>query len=450
MPSYFAPAVTFAIMLFLALPASANREAATATGTAWPEYSKLDNLPKRTPQEIYATACGYIFEDHKTRIIVENQKLRSFNRDEWMAQWRNKYNGQLATEAAAVDAIRAAVAVLPEPEIEVLRKAKGEAGIGISFAKVTDLLGKVKDEMVVVNVQRLSQASLAGLRHKDVITAVDGKPTPLYIQDVLDLINGSYNSKVRVQFRRNGSLLETTLLRTTRLSDPQENVSMMLGTVAYVRPFSGTMNSACYQDLVTALKGLETAHPSPSGVILDLRDINGEIADGTFLSTLFVPKGTNVQTAIVNFEPVHTQSNQNPIVSDLPMVALVNGGTEKLAEVTADVFRSCGRATLVGDHTFGCLYAEKRIWLDADYSLSIRRHNLVTAEKKPIHCLGIDPDKLVDEKSLRPDECAWYENVKPGSTPSPGLKNSANEIADKQLRVALSVLKAKAAEASTK
>lgn len=434
--------MTLAIMLVLASPAPANREPSTAIGRAEPEYSTVDNLPKRSPQELYATACGYIFEYIKFVLIMENRKLEHFNRDKWMAEWRNKYNGQLTTEAAAVNAIRAALAATQNNDIEVSWKTKGEAGTGISFTKVTDIMGKKKDEMVITNVARLSQASLAGLRHKDVITAVDGKPTPAYIQELQELLNGPYDSKVRVQFMRNGSLLETTLLRKSRVTDPQENVYTMIGNVAYVRPFSGTLENVCFQDLVTALKGLESAHPV--GIVLDLRDSSGTIADGTLLSTLFVPKGSNVLTARLDGEAVHTKSDQSPIVPSLPMVALINGGTDQFAAVAAGVFRSCGRATLIGDQTLGSVYALKTIWLDSNYSLSVRRPNLLTAEHKPLYWSGVAPDQWVAESSLKSGEGPWYENVEPGSTPSPSFMNPANEIADKQIRVALSVLKAKA------
>jgi len=77
----------------------------------------------------------------------------------------------------------------------------------------------------------------------------------------------------------------------------------------------------------------------------------------------------------------------------IPLVVLVNGGTASASEIVAGALQDTGRATLVGETTFGKGTVQQWHLLSGEaggFRLSVARW--LTPDKTWIHGVGITPD----------------------------------------------------------
>ncbi len=88
--------------------------------------------------------------------------------------------------------------------------------------------------------------------------------------------------------------------------------------------------------------------------ILDLRDNGGGLLTaGIETSRLFLHEGIIMQQQYRGQDVETFRINSPGALSDLPLVLLINSNTASAAEIIAGAIQSHGRATLVGESTFG-------------------------------------------------------------------------------------------------
>ena len=93
-----------------------------------------------------------------------------------------------------------------------------------------------------------------------------------------------------------------------------------------------------------------------SGLIIDLRGNGGGLIDEAIrVVSLFVDKDTEVVTTKGKIQTSNRsyKTSSTPVYKDLPLVCLVNGGTASAAEIVSGSLQELGRATLIGERTFG-------------------------------------------------------------------------------------------------
>jgi carboxyl-terminal processing protease len=90
------------------------------------------------------------------------------------------------------------------------------------------------------------------------------------------------------------------------------------------------------------------------GIVLDLRgNPGGELTEGRDVPSLFIKKGLIVSTRGRNSPEQKLYATGDAIAPTTPMVVLVDGGSASAAEIAAGALRDTGRATIVGQKTFG-------------------------------------------------------------------------------------------------
>jgi carboxyl-terminal processing protease len=134
------------------------------------------------------------------------------------------------------------------------------------------------------------------------------------------------------------------------------------------------------------------------GLILDLRNnTGGWLNEAILVSSLFLPKD---QVVVIerykDADPEFLTTPLEPIVPDLPMVVLVNGGSASASEIVAGALQDYGRATLIGETTFGKGSVQWPQELSNGAELRVTVARWFTPNDRAIHGEGLEPDIEVE------------------------------------------------------
>ncbi len=240
-----------------------------------------------------------------------------------------------------------------------------------------------------------SPAQAAGIQPGDVVTAVDGRDvTGLLLQEVVDLILGPAGSEVTITLFRPDSGEELTLT-LTRARIELKNVTWTIlpgTTVAQIRiaGFSDRVGD----DLAAAVT--EATAQGATGLILDLRNNpGGLLSEAINVAGRFLPKGSVV---VLRQNADGDVSQEKADVDDpttLPLVVLVNQGSASASEIVSGALQDQGRATLVGETTFGTGTVLNEFGLSDGSAILLATEQWLTPNGRVIWRQGIVPDEVV-------------------------------------------------------
>ena len=328
--------------------------------------------------------------------------------DEVVARVRREYVEtvpQTAIEQAAVEGVVSSLdphsAFLTAGEYDEMRAstAGSYSGVGI---EVSAQDGRV----VVVSPIEGSAAARAGVRAGDVILAVDGQPvTPAKLDETIDRMRGDVGSHVRLAVGRGGEP-EPLLFDLERSEVHVHTVraAPLPGGFGYVRitQFSDSTPS----DLDQALVDLTAARPKGlRGLVLDLRGNPGGVLESAVgVADEFLEAGVIVRadgrTVDARFEMDATAGDA---VAGAPIVVLVDGGSASGSEIVAGALRDHGRATLMGERTFGKGSVQTVIPLRDGQALKLTTSKYFTPSGVSIHERGIEPDIVLAGLARAPE-----------------------------------------------
>jgi carboxyl-terminal processing protease len=295
-------------------------------------------------------------------------------------------------DAAAADGMVASLdphsAFLDAAEYEAMRvSTTGHySGVGLEVA-LQD--GKV----VVVAPIEGSPADRAGVRAGDVLLEIDGLAVETGRLDAaIEQMRGFVGSTVRLVLSRAGEPepLQFQLQRSdvhvrTVRAEP------LPGHYGYVRITH--FNDATARDLGRQLSQLQAGAPL-AGLVLDLRGNPGGVLESAVgVADDFLDAGVIVRaagrTAESRFE-MHATGGD--LLRHAPLVVLVDRGSASGAEIVAGALRDHGRATLMGERTFGKGSVQTVMPLRDGTALKLTTSRYYTPSGASIHDRGIDPD----------------------------------------------------------
>lgn len=313
------------------------------------------------------------------------------------------------------------------------------AGIGIEVSTADRALR-------VVRPFRDSPAELAGIRSGDMISAIDGAPVGSDLDAAMARMRGPRGSRVKLHVMRPGQVLplEFTVERA-QVDVHSVVVARLPGSYLYVRisGFSDTTASDLAAGVARARRDLGA---KPRGLVLDLRNNPGGVLEAAVeVADQFLEGGVIVsaegRTPASRFT---LSATPGEMLTAVPVVALVNGGTASAAEILAGALKDHGRATLLGKRTFGKGSVQTVMPLSAGRAVKLTTSRYFTASGRPIQGHGIEPDREysgIDTEPLDLDDArtratlaerdaavraalALLKGHKPGAAP-PGLTASA-------------------------
>ena len=138
------------------------------------------------------------------------------------------------------------------------------------------------------------------------------------------------------------------------------------------------------------------------GFIVDLRNNpGGSFDDAVKAADAFIDKG---DIAIVKSRKgentKHVAATPGDLANGQPIVALVNGGTAREAELVAGALQDSHRAVLLGTKTFGESAIETLIPLNGEGAIRLTTSRYLTPSGRQIHGKGLEPDLTVSPLKL--------------------------------------------------
>lgn len=340
------------------------------------------------------------------RLVNQSYLDETYNNQNWWLIRQKFLQQPLQTKEDAYKAIETMLATLDEPFTRLLRPEQyhnlqvsttGElSGVGLQINLNADT-----GNLEVVTPLAGSPAEMAGIAPRDRILFIDGVDTlTLTLDEAASRMRGPSGTKVSLKIQPNGSqdIRNFDLVRQRISLSPvyakiEQSASIPIG---YVRLNQFSANAA--KEVAHTISDLEKK--GVQAYILDLRNNpGGLLQSGIEIARLWLKEGTIVYT--VNRQGISDSfSAFGPALTDDPLIVLVNKGTASASEILAGALQDNGRATLLGDTTFGKGLIQSLFELPDGAGLAITVAKYETPSHKDIHKLGIQPDQVVTQDPM--------------------------------------------------
>ena len=316
----------------------------------------------------------------------------------WTLIQRNYYGELPSEEEMVYGAIRGALNTLDDQFTAFIEPRTAEInredGTG-SFEGIGAYVSMRDGRLMIVSTFDGQPAEEAGLRGGDLVLQVDETPIEnMSIYEAISLIRGPEGTPVRLTVVREGEEpFEVEIVRA-RIDIPVVEWEMREDGIAYVS--LNDFSSDASVKLAGALQ--ELLAQDPDGLILDLRsNPGGWLNEAILTSSLFLPKDEVVVIErYKDSDPEFLTTPLDPIVPDLPMVVLVNGGSASASEIVAGALQDYGRAVLIGETTFGKGSVQWPQELSNGAELRVTVARWFTPNDRAIHGEGLEPDIEVE------------------------------------------------------
>jgi carboxyl-terminal processing protease len=242
--------------------------------------------------------------------------------------------------------------------------------------------------LLIVSTIEGSPAQSAGLMRDDVILRVDGADVDGWtVDEVTSTVRGQAGSEVTLTVLRDGDQFDVTIIRADVIIPVVE--SQLVGHTGYVRLnlFTGDADEQ-FEEAVTTLLTADA-----DSLVIDLRDNPGGLLDTAIaVTSVFLADGDVVVTEGPEGSTSYEVSGHPLVPPDLDVVFVVNKGSASASEVVSAVLQERGRATVVGENTFGKNTVQQRFGLSNGGALKLTVARWVTPGGLDFGETGVSPD----------------------------------------------------------
>lgn len=272
------------------------------------------------------------------------------------------------------------------PDVSKLGLSNLEGKFGGIGAMVT-----VKDEQItIIAPVPGSPAAEAGIKAGDVILEIDGtSASGMNLAEAVLSIRGPKGTSVTLLIEHQGEP-EPEEIKIIRAEIKLPSVHFeMKGDIAYINItyFSGRTD----EELSQAIQSIE--EQGATGIILDLRSNPGGLLEAVVdVASHFLREGVVVKVRDSQGEITVRNVRSGKVVTDLPMVVLVDNYSASGSEVLAGALRDRSRAAIAGSKTYGKGSVNLVRPLEDGSSLSITTARWLTPNGLLIEGEGLLPD----------------------------------------------------------
>lgn len=332
-------------------------------------------------------------------VLVDSKYVeRDANSNNWQC-WRHKYDDKIKNKDDAKVAIDTMLATLNDPYTRYLDEEefkeendsiKGSLkGIGIQ-------IGVKDDKLTVIAPIEDTPADVAGIKENDLILKIDGVSTKgMTVKEAADKIRGPEGTSVNLLIKRGDTEKNYSIQRANiqlkAVSTNPPNDAKIPANMGYIR-LSTFLNKNAYKEVADAI----TKQQSKQGYILDLRsNPGGLLSNAIIISDIFL-KGGKIVSTVDKDGYKETQRASNNILTDKPVVVLINAGSASASEILSGALKDNCRATLVGTKSFGKGLVQEINKLPDGSGVNITTQKYLTPNGTDIHKKGITPDIVVE------------------------------------------------------
>jgi carboxyl-terminal processing protease len=250
-------------------------------------------------------------------------------------------------------------AIWPSAVVQFEKATRGHfTGVGIQVDK------KPGESLHVVTPMAGTPAYKAGIRMDDYITKVDGKETAdMELDRIIDRISGAKGTEVVLTIRRKGVAkpFDLPVVRDTIMIDTIKGWQLEEGgewdfvldaenKIGYIRLTRFTEDTL--DDLRVALKELKDQ--GVESLVLDLRfNPGGLLGQAHGVVDQFVPGGQVVMTQGRQVKAGALSARKGGLFTEGELVVLIDEYSASASEIVSGALKDLGRATIIGDRSYG-------------------------------------------------------------------------------------------------
>ncbi len=295
-------------------------------------------------------------------------------------------------EAALDQACRVLVSALGDPysryltkdEVDAMRDSLSGNMIGVGILIDEDEDGNI----VVRDVVEESPAASAGIKAGDVITVIDGDKVRSG-EEASEALSGDPGSRVAITYERDGEETRVTLVRG-EIYQSSVDSAVLEGNIGYIR--INAFGEKTAEEFSEELSAMEEGQVS--GVIIDIRgNTGGLLEEGVKVADLLLPEGTVTYTE--NRRGERRTYTSDSSCTNLALTVLVDGDTASTAEMLAAALKDSGRASVIGETTYGKGVIQETVVFDDGTGLTLTTKEFFSSSGERIHEKGVVPDVIV-------------------------------------------------------
>ena len=320
--------------------------------------------------------------------------------DEIYSQLGTSYYGDIDRDALLDGAKTGMVAALGDVYTEYMNtedsasftdSLHGKAGVGIGVE-----MGLRDGYVRVLRVLPDNPALRAGIMPGDIFYKVDGEEVYMMSSsEIKKRLVGEAGTKVKVTVVRDGKELDFDLVRE-EINNVSEYVTYDGDTaiITVLRFDTDTGTKVQEEAAKFAEKGVKK-------VILDLRgNGGGYVAAARDLLSLWLDNQKILTQESKHFGTESTStSGGKALLKDMKTIILVNKSTASASEITAAALKEYGKATIVGEQTYGKGVVQKLYNLSDGGLLKVTIAEWLTPDGNSINENGVVPDVAVERTS---------------------------------------------------
>ena len=309
------------------------------------------------------------------------------------------YDGKLDTQKLIYGANRGLVEAAGDPHTAYMdpdetkefdKSLSGQIGGGIGAE-----IGLRSNKPTIIKPLENSPAQKAGIKAGEAIVKVNDEASSDWsVEKVVSKIRGEVGTSVKLTLLSGGQTREVSVVRQNIVSPAVESeIDGEIGILKVNRFGDDTVSLA-------RKYASEFVEKDVKKVILDLRNNPGGTV-GAAQGLLGIWLDNQIaMTERRGSEIVKTlRTTGTPILGNMKTVVLINGNSASASEITAGALREYGKATLVGQKSYGKGSVQIVLGLPGGSQMKVTEARWYTPKGKNIDKTGIEPDVKVDLSS---------------------------------------------------
>ncbi len=370
---------------------------------AWRQYKPIVNIENKTPPP-GVTVDLYLFWDVWERLSRSYVDKKAFDPQKML---HGAISGMVESLGDPYT-----VFLPPEQNKQIKQELAG------NFEGIGAQLGIKDKRIVVITPLSDSPAQKAGIKTGDAILEVDGVDTNKWsLYEAVAKIRGERGTTVTLTILHEGGdkPVKISIVRETihvksvegkvekwkmengkwKIDDACQDCS----SVAYIRlsQFGDDTNSEWAITVNNVVGKIKQDPQKVRGLVLDLRNNSGGYLNGAvFIASEFIPNGTVVIQEKADGSRNNFAVNRKGLLTDIPLVVLVNKGSASASEIVAGALRDNKRVKLVGETSFGKGTIQEAQELGGGAGLHVTVAKWLTPKGEWVNSKGLEPDIKVE------------------------------------------------------